>query len=369
MAKQYIPNALLKVENSQVYGVFSWSHCPPELILAQSWLAVLEIFIYQHDIESAYKTFQKIKSAPSSEKITEAIQNHSSIISNQALVLLREGHLTILEKDFNSFFDETQQFDLSALSQINPQVLVHLFSPFSLKNDLEEINNIEDFTKIVIHLERAGLLSIANKSIDWGDLKRTNPICQAFGFLRGQPIDRYYLDKFIEKIRPEIVGNILEIGAIETAKESYQLTEESSYHVLNMDRWSGVDIVGDAHDINVIQPESFDTIILFNVLEHCYAPWIVIENIHRWLKPGGKCFASVPSALKIHDAPQDYWRPLPDAFAWMLRNFSQQKISTYGNLITVVAAYHGIVTEELTTEELDAYHPDYPVITCISATK
>ena len=61
MAKQYIPNAFLKIENSQIYAVFGWSNRQPELISCQSWLVVLEIFIHQHDIESAYQTFQQIK--------------------------------------------------------------------------------------------------------------------------------------------------------------------------------------------------------------------------------------------------------------------------------------------------------------------
>nr|WP_230968368.1 hypothetical protein [Nostoc sp. WHI] len=41
----------------------------------------------------------------------------------------------------------------------------------------------------------------------------------------------------------------------------------------------------------------------------------------------------------------------------------------YGNPTTVIASYHGIAVEELTSEELDAYHPDYPVANCILAEK
>lgn len=369
MSSKYTPNAFLKVENGQLYAVFSWSRRQPQLITAKSWLAILEIFIHQHDIESAYKTFAKFKLDPISEETTHTLKQYHPVIAQQALTLLRDRDLIILEKDFNSFFEPTQQHELTALSEMNPQILISLFSPFLIQDDLAEINNIADFLRVVLHLEKIGLLSPTKDSLDWGNLRRTNPICQAFGFLRGEPIDRYYLNQFVEKIRPEIVGNIMEIGAIANAKAAYQLSDNASYCVLNIEKWSEEDIVGDAHDISIIKPETFDTILLFNVLEHCYAPWIVIENIHTWLKPGGKCFASVPSAVKIHDTPQDYWRPLPDAFNWMFRNFSQKEIRTYGNPLTVIATYHGIAKEELTTEELNTLHPDYPVITCIAATK
>ncbi|MEI6429313.1 MAG: methyltransferase domain-containing protein [Pseudanabaena sp. ELA607] len=369
MAKQYIPNAFLKIENSQIYAVFSWSNRQPELISTQSWLAILEIFIHQHDIQSAYQAFQQIQSNPRNQKITEAVEQYNSLICHQGLTLLRNEQLTILEKDFGSFFTEKEQFDLSHLSQLSPEVLLHLFAPFLPQKDLGEINTISDFMAIVCHLERIGLLSPAHQSLDWGDFKRTNPICQTFGFLRGQPVDRYYLDKFIQKIRPEIVGNILEIGATPQAKETYQLSPDSSYQVLNIEPFLGVDIVGDAHNVNLIKPESFDTILLFSVLEHCYAPWIVIENIYTWLKPGGKCFAMTPVSAKIHNVPQDYWRIMPDAFTWMLKNFSHHELQLCGNTMTVLADLYGISAAELTTEELDAYHPDHPVSIYFSATK
>jgi hypothetical protein len=106
----------------------------------------------------------------------------NSLVCNQALTLLRNERLTILEKDLGSFFEEKEQFDLSKLSQINPQVLIHLFSPFLLKKDLGEINSFSDFIAIVVHLEKMGLLSPAHQSLDWGDFKRTNPICQIVRF-------------------------------------------------------------------------------------------------------------------------------------------------------------------------------------------
>jgi hypothetical protein len=46
-------------------------------------------------------------------------------------------------------------------------------------------------------------------------------------------------------------------------------------------------------------------VIIFNVLEHCYAPWMAGQNIYRWLKIGGKYFAMVPNAVIIHGTPVD----------------------------------------------------------------
>ncbi|MTJ10986.1 methyltransferase domain-containing protein [Anabaena sp. UHCC 0204] len=368
MTKQYIPNAFLKIEDDKLYAIFAWSQRTAETITKKSWLTILEIFVHQHYLETAYQEFQKIQFAPIQDHVIQELNKYEQLIA-EAIIFLANGSLTIFGKGFRSFIEQEMQFELGELSRENYQVLQKLFSQISLEDDLAAIKNLEDFQKIVEHLEKLGLLSLAPHTINWGDLKKTVPICQAFGLTRGTPVDRYYLSKFLTEIQPQIFGNILEIGGTPKDKDFYQVNPGTSYKILNIEAGPGVDIVGDVHEEAIVEPNSFDSIIIFNVLEHCYAPWIAVENIQKWLKPGGKCFAMVPSAIRLHATPMDYWRPLPDAFAWIFRNFSQQKLYVYGNPISVIASYHGIAQEELTAEELDAFHPDYPVATCIVAEK
>ncbi|AHJ26917.1 methyltransferase domain-containing protein [Nodularia spumigena CS-584] len=368
MAKKYIPNAFIKVEDSQLYAIFAWSQRTAEIIPAKSWLTLLEIFVHEHSLESAYQIFQKIQFASLADKFIEELDKYQPL-SQDAIVFLADGSLTIFGKGFRSFIEKDMQFELGELSQATYQVLPQLFSQYQLKDDLDSIQSLEDFRKLVEKLETIGLLSPATGSIDWGDLKKAVPICQAFGLTRGKPVDRYYLGKFIAEIKSQIVGNILEIGGTPKDKDFYQINPGTSYKILNIEAGAGVDIVGDVHDVSIIKPESFDSVIIFNVLEHCYAPWIAVENILTWLKPGGKCFAMVPSAIRLHATPADYWRPLPDAFTYIFREYSQQQLYVYGNPTSAIASYHGIAVEELTTAELDAFHPDYPVATCIMAEK
>lgn len=368
MAKQYIPNAFLKLEDSQVNAIFAWSQRPPEIIHYQSWLTILEIFVHEHDIESAYKIFQRVQSANNQKEITAKLQQYQHL-KNHAIIFLSDKSLLLFGKGFRSFIEKEEEYELASLSQNNYQILNQFFSEANLKNDLEQIKTPDSFFQLVIYLEKIGFLSPSTHNLNWGDLKKTVPICQAFGLTRGTPVDRYYLSQFLQEVQPQITGKILEIGGTPKDKDFYEVNPGSSYQVMNIEPGSGIDIIGDAHDSSVIKQESFDSIITFNVLEHCYAPWQVVQNIYTWLKPGGKCFAMVPSAIRLHATPMDYWRPLPDAFAWMFRNFSWHKLYVYGNVITVIASYHGISTEELTTEELDAFHPDYPVATCIVAQK
>ncbi|WP_414526593.1 methyltransferase domain-containing protein [Nodularia chucula] len=368
MPKQYIPNAFIKVENSQLYAIFAWSQRTAEIITAKSWLIILEIFIHEHSLEKAYEIWQKIHITSLGDKYIPEVDQYQPL-SQDAIVFLADGSLTIFGKGFRSFIEKDLQFELGEISQQTYQVLPQLFSQYQLKDDTDSIQTLEDFRAIVDKLETIGLLSPATGSIDWGDLKKAVPICQAFGLTRGTPVDRYYLSKFLAEIKDKIGGDILEIGGTPKDKDFYEVNPGTSYKILNIEAGPGVDIAGDVHDVSIVKPASLDSVIIFNVLEHCYAPWIAVENILTWLKPGGKCFAMVPSAIRVHATPSDYWRPLPDAFAYIFRNYSQQKLYVYGNPTSAIASYHGIAVEELTTTELDAFHPDYPVATCIMAQK
>ena len=50
-------------------------------------------------------------------------------------------------------------------------------------------------------------LSVSN--IDFGDLRRLEPITRSFGYERGQPIDRYYIEKFLSKHAADIAGHVV----------------------------------------------------------------------------------------------------------------------------------------------------------------
>src|SRR5262245_10283436 len=45
----------------------------------------------------------------------------------------------------------------------------------------------------------------------WGNLRRTSPFSQSFGFERGTPVDRHYLHAFLEAERALITADVLEV--------------------------------------------------------------------------------------------------------------------------------------------------------------
>jgi SAM-dependent methyltransferase len=66
-------------------------------------------------------------------------------------------------------------------------------------------------------------------------------------------------------------------------------------------------IVGNIHRLP-LQPESFDVVCLFEVLEHLYDPFKTIGDCARVLRPGGALVLTVPQYWHVHGWPSDYYR-------------------------------------------------------------
>jgi hypothetical protein len=214
-----------------------------------------------------------------------------------------------------------------------------------------------------------GFLAPPVGAVDFGDLRRTSPICRRFGFTRGLPIDRYYLMKFVEEIRAEVRGPTVDIGGRRSNKEEFGFRDVASYRTMDIKPGDQIDVIGDVCDPAALAAGSVQSIIAFNLLEHVREPWKAVANMHAWLAPGGKAFVLVPVVQRLHRLPGDYWRLLPDGLDAMFQPFSQRRVKSYGNVFTASAALYGVSVKDLRPEELDVVDEDYPVVSCLVATK
>jgi len=77
---------------------------------------------------------------------------------------------------------------------------------------------------------------------------------------------------------------------------------------------------------------SFDNIILFNVLEHVYNSDNAISEINRCLNKTGKLIGSTPFMYRVHNAPEDFSRYTAQYIRKILENnnFKNISIKIYG---------------------------------------
>ena len=69
-----------------------------------------------------------------------------------------------------------------------------------------------------------------------------------------------------------------------------------------------LDVNVDLNEPLPLPSESFDVVLLSDVLEHIPEPRRLLGEVARILRPGGRLLLNVPFAYGIHEAPHDYYR-------------------------------------------------------------
>ena len=84
-------------------------------------------------------------------------------------------------------------------------------------------------------------------------------------------------------------------------------------------------------------PASFDYVICTEVLEHAQFPQLLLDEMRRVLRPGGRIFVTVPFSARVHHIPHDYQRFTHIMLAAMFADFRGVRITERGNDLAVIA--------------------------------
>ena len=213
---------------------------------------------------------------------------------------------------------------------------------------------------------------------EWGVFRRVEPYRRALGSRRGTCIDRFYIESFLADNRNLIRGGVAEFESdIYTRRFGGDAVEHCD--VIDLDaRNPACTLTLDLEKTDAAPSERFDCIVctqtLFLVPDYAAA----IRTLHRMLKPGGTLLATVPGISPVirggllAGVGEDVWRftarSAEIAFGGIF-GARQVEVRSYGNVLACTAFLHGIVQEELTTEELRFHDPDYELIIAIRAMK
>ncbi|NOH54523.1 methyltransferase domain-containing protein [Vibrio coralliilyticus] len=119
---------------------------------------------------------------------------------------------------------------------------------------------------------------------------------------------RYYLDEFL--IRTKFFGKVLDVGGKKDNKRGKFRPPISSvvrWDYLNIDESTNPDYCCSAESIPV-DDETFDTVLMAEVLEHLENPAAVLKESNRILKSKGKLVATMPFMYAVHADPHDFQR-------------------------------------------------------------
>jgi len=212
-------------------------------------------------------------------------------------------------------------------------------------------------------------------AIDFGDLRSLRPI-STWGFDRGTPIDRYYIDQFLSSEAGAVRGRVLEVGNDDLTRRygGERVTRSDVLHVA--DSAPPVTIVGDLVAGAGLSPAAFDCAIITQTIQFIYDVDAVVRTLHRILAPGGVALVTMPGITCISRHDMDRWGQFWCFTTRSARQLFEEAfapenvdVTAYGNVLAAIAFLHGIASEELNGDELAKHDPDFQTLIAVRARK
>ena len=133
-------------------------------------------------------------------------------------------------------------------------------------------------------------------------LRRTRPLSDFWGFDRGTPVDRHYIEGFHAEHRGDIRGRVLEVQ--DSVYTDLLGSGVEARDVLDIDPANPrATIVADLAKTEALPEAVFDCFILTQTLHLIYDLRAAVRGCHHLLRPGGTLFhergdPSVPEGLR-----------------------------------------------------------------------
>lgn len=207
------------------------------------------------------------------------------------------------------------------------------------------------------------------------DLRRLTPISRHFGYDRGLPIDRHYIEGFLARNTADVRGRVLEVGD-STYTQRYGGRRVQQSDVLHVaPGHPAATIVADLAHADHIPSGLFDCIILTQTLHLIYDVRAALRTAWRILRPGGVLLATVPGISPVDHGAWGhswYWSFTAEALRLLVEESfpsAETQIETHGNVLAACAFLQGLAVAELSSAELDHHDPHYQVIVALRAVK
>ena len=211
--------------------------------------------------------------------------------------------------------------------------------------------------------------------VNFGSFQKLTPISREFGYDRGRPVDRYYIENFLAYHAGDIQGRVLEIGDDSYTKQfgGNRVTTRDVLHVKEGNPLAT--FIGDLTHAEQIPSDTFDCFILTQTLHLVYDFRLAMETIYRILKPGGVVLLTVPGISQLAiDEWAAYW-------CWSFTSLSARllfeeffpaeniQLEVHGNVKASIAFLEGVSAEELSQDDLDYKDPCYQLLITVRAMK
>ena len=216
---------------------------------------------------------------------------------------------------------------------------------------------------------------VALPRVRFGNLRRVTPISRVFGFDRGLPIDRYYVERFLSANAGDIRGNVLEVGDNSYTRR-FGGSRVIKSDVLHIEEGNPTaTIVADLACAEHVADASFDCIILTQTLHLIYDVRAAVKTLYRILKPGEVLLATFPGLARlvmiagVNSGTGDLQSTRHAGYLLKVFPESSTTLHVCGNVLVTIAFLHGLAAEELREKELNHHDPSYQLSIMIRTVK
>ncbi|WP_052208592.1 glycosyltransferase [Croceibacterium mercuriale] len=208
-----------------------------------------------------------------------------------------------------------------------------------------------------------------------GDLDRPTPISPNFGYDRGTPIDRFYIERFLDRHRADITGRVLEVGDAAYSQQfgGAAITRQDVLHAHAEN--PEATIVGDLGQPGLLPADAFDCMVLTQTLMLVWDMPAAAAELYRALKPGGVLLLTVPGTSSVDRGEWGanwFWSLTGSSVTRMFEGLfgaENMTLRVEGNVYAATCFLHGLAQEEVRTDWLEQADTAYPMVVTLRAVK
>lgn len=174
------------------------------------------------------------------------------------------------------------------------------------------------------------------------------PVSLDYGYDRGLPVDRRYIEKFLAAHAHAVRGKCMEVQD-GTYLRRYGGDDVTRIDVLDINPANAkATIHGDLHDLHMVPDDSYDCIVLTQTLQALREPWRGVRELWRILAVGGTLLLTVPCLGRESLDYEDCWRFMPEGLLSLFDDgIWRAELFRYGNALTGVGIWLGMAAEDL----------------------
>lgn len=218
----------------------------------------------------------------------------------------------------------------------------------------------------------AGALRRGRRPVRFGSFASPRPLSAGWGYDRGTPVDRWYIEDFLERHRDDVTGRVLEVKDSGYTRRFGRGVTQAAVLDVDPDNPSAT-VVADLGRPGSLPEAAFECLVVTQTLQYVLDVPAALANAHRALAPGGVLLATVPAVSPVTAPPlTDYWRFTAGAMARLLEDSfgpGAATVQARGNVLATIAFLEGLAAEDLAADELSHDDPRLPLVVCARAVR